>query len=502
MLVCESSKNRKQQVYPTNMGQHFFLKDLLQHIGIAVSTELVRMPIRGISFLPSEINENVIGIGIRDWHGDYHEKVLESKAKILILDRPAIVEGKIIFQVKNANIALSRLCAEFENRPADKLPIIGITGTNGKTTITTLVSSALATKGWKVGSMGTLGATIANEPYPLSRTTPNPPELHRIFSEMVKKNCTAAVMEVGSFALRANRVDDVGFHLGVFTNLTRDHLDVHKTMEVYAEAKARLFECLRPKGKFPRALLCADDPNWQKMNPPKDRWTYGFDKQADLRLCNPRYTIQHSTALLETPLGSINIQSQLPGHYNLQNTTAAIGILLSLDFSLDEACTLIENADLPPGRAEFIPNDRGLNLVIDYAHTPDGLEKILNALRPATKGNLWVLFGCGGFRDVGKRAEMGRKADSFADKVVLTTDNSRNEQPQNIIKAIQKGMRKPPAHIELNRTAAIAWVIQTAKQGDTIVFAGMGHERSQIIGNQEIYFNEQQIIHETLKNLQ
>lgn len=477
------------------------LIDILQHIGIATPNEIAQMPIKTISFLSSELTENSIGVGIKDWHGDYHEEVLQSAAKVVVLDRPVTATDKIIFQVENANIALSRLSAAFENRPADKFPIIGITGTNGKTTITTLVSSALAANGWTVGTMGTLGATIAGETHPLSRTTPNPPELHRLFSKMVEKNCDAAVMEVGSFALRANRVDDVGFHIGVFTNLTRDHLDVHKTMEVYAAAKARLFECLRPEGGFPRAILCADDPNWQKMQPPNDHWTYGFDKKADLRLTNPTFSIQHSTALLGTPFGKMEIKSQLPGHYSLQNTAAAIGILLSLDFDLETACMLLEKAALPPGRSEFIPNDIGLNLVVDYAHTPDGLEKILNAMRPNTTGNLWVLFGCGGFRDVGKRAEMGKTADIFADKVVLTTDNSRNEEPQDIIKAIQKGMNRLPEHIELNRAIAIDWVIRKAKKNDTIVFAGMGHERTQVIGNQTIYFNEKHIIEQTLKTL-
>lgn len=483
------------------MKKQVFLKNLLPEIGINAPPDLAEMPVEGITFLPSEINKNVIGVGISDWHGNYHDQVLQSKAKILILDQPATAPGKIIFQVKNANTALSKLCAAFENRPADKFPVIGITGTNGKTTITTLVSSALTAKDWKVGIMGTLGASIAGESYPLSRTTPNPPELHRLFAEMVAKNCNAAVMEVGSFALRAHRVDDVGFHLGVFTNLTRDHLDVHKTMKVYAAAKARLFECLRPKGGFPRALLCADDPGWKKMNPPKDRWTYGFEKNADLRLSDPVYRIQDATARLDTPLGAANIRCQLPGHYNLQNMAAAIGILLTLDFSLDEACFLIEKADLPPGRAEFIPNAIGLNLVVDYAHTPDGLEKILSAMRINTKGDLWILFGCGGFRDIGKRAEMGEKADTFADKVVLTTDNSRNEKPQDIIAAIQKGMRRPPKHIELDRAAAIDWVIRAARQGDTIVFAGMGHERAQITGIQEIDFDEKQIIIDTLNTL-
>lgn len=483
------------------MNKQPILRDLLQHIGINPPSEFAEMPVRGVSFLPSEINEQTIGVGIKDWHGDYHKSVLQSEAKVVIVDRPVKVENKIVFQVEDANIALSKLCAEFEGRPTDKFPVIGITGTNGKTTITTLVESALTNKCWKVGRMGTLGASIAGEDYPLTRTTPNPPELYRLFARMAEKNCQAAVMEVGSFGLRAHRTDHVGFHIGVFTNLTRDHLDVHKTMEVYAAAKARLFECLRPKGGFPRALLCADDPNWQKMNPPTDLWTYGFDKNADLRITNPTFNLQNSTAHLNTPFGTREINCQLPGHYNLQNMAAAIGILLTLDFPLEEACGLVENADVPSGRAEFIPNERGLNLVVDYAHTPDSLEKMLGALRPHTKGNLWVLFGCGGFRDVGKRSQMGKSADSFADKVVLTTDNARNETPKDITDEIERGMERPPVHIEFDRAKAIKWVINQAKEGDTILFAGMGHERTQIIGNQKINFNEKQIIQSALNQL-
>lgn len=481
------------------MKKPIILKDLLHHISLETSTEIATMPIKGVSYLPSEITENVIGVGIRDWHGDYHDSVLQSKAKVVIVDRAANAKGKLIFQVENTNTALSKLCAAFEGRPADKFPVIGITGTNGKTTIMTLAASALAAKGWRVGTMGTLGATIGGKSYPLSRTTPNPPELHRLFAKMAEKKCRAVVMEVGSFALRANRVDDVGFHIGVFTNLTPEHLDIHKTMDVYAAAKARLFEqCLRPAGKYPRALLCADDPNWQKMNPPTDRWLYGFDKKADLRLSNPSFGLQHSKAHLDTPLGSINIRCEMPGSYNLQNMTAAIGILLSLDFTLEEACSLLQKAELPVGRTEFIPNNLGLNLVIDYAHNPHGMETVLKTLRPNTKGDLWVLFGCGGFRGETKRAGMGEKADAFADKVVLTTDNPRNERTQDINEVILTGMKRPPTHIELDRATAIAWVIRAARPGDTILFAGKGHERTQIIGNQEFYFNERQVIQNIL----
>lgn len=484
------------------MEKSVFPATLLPAAGIEVPNGLPDFPIDHISFSPDELTEHSIGVGIRDWHGDYHEAVLQSKARIIITDRPAEVLGKTIFQVENANIALSRLCAEFSGRPTEKFPVIGITGTNGKTTITTFVASALAAHQWKVGTMGTLGATIAGNPIPLSRTTPNPPELYRLFSQMAAENCNAAVMEVGSFALRAHRVDDVGFHAGVFTNLTRDHLDVHGTMEVYAAAKARLFECLRPEGGFPRALLCADDPNWRNMHPPKDHWTYGFAKEADLRLIEPVYSLQSSAAILETPLGKSEIHCPLPGPYNLQNMAAATGILLTMGIPLDEASELLKHVAVPPGRAEFIPNKVGLNLVIDYAHTPDGLEKILTSLRPGTDGELWVMFGCGGFRDMGKRAEMGQKASSFADHVVLTTDNSRDEAPESIVSAIRAGMGRPPAHIQLNRARAIDWVIRAASAGDTIVFAGMGHERSQIIGSKEICFNETTIIQETLNQIQ
>jgi len=176
-------------------------------------------------------------------------------------------------------------------------------------------------------------------------------------------------------------------------------------------------------------------------------------------------------------------------------------ILLSLDFRLEEATDLIGRASLPPGRAEFVPNDLDLHLVVDYAHTPDALEKILSALRPHTKGQLWVLFGCGGLRDEGKRHEMGECADSFADRVVLTSDNSRNEDPLDIINAIQKGMQRLPVHIEVDRALAIEWIIHKATPGDTILFAGMGHERTQIIGDQKINFNEIEIIQKTVKKL-
>ncbi|MCA9716439.1 MAG: UDP-N-acetylmuramoyl-L-alanyl-D-glutamate--2,6-diaminopimelate ligase, partial [Myxococcales bacterium] len=442
--------------------------------------------------------------GAHEWYADHEPALLAAKtpAAALLVDRPGVAaSGAPVLRVADANLALSTLAAELAGRPAERLPIIGVTGTDGKTTTTTLIDAALTRLGRRVARTGTLGAFLAGAPHPLSRTVPEPPELHALFSSMLRASCDVAVMEIGSFALRSRRVDAVPFHMGVFTNLTRDHLDVHGTMEVYAAAKARLFdELLRPRGGWPRALLCADAPAWTSMRAPADRWTYGFAPDADLRVVDPRYTLEGCAAELHTPVGRAALRCRLPGRYNAQNAAAAIGVLLSLDVPLDAACDAVAHARGPAGRTQTIANDRGLALVVDYAHTPNGLRTVLGAMRPLTSGRLWVLFGCGGDRDQGKRGPMGEVASELADEVVLTSDNPRSESAATIVEAIRAGMRRAPTHVELDRSAAIAWTLRHATPGDTVVFAGKGHETYQQIGRRRIPFSDHDEIAHALRS--
>lgn len=473
------------------MPQLHTLGCLLAHVDVVAPPHLAKRPVRAVTHHASELAPDVVGVGIHEWYGDFHDIALEDDAAAFIVDRPADNPRVPVFEVPNANVALSTLAAVLEDRPADRIPVIGVTGTDGKTTTTTLVESAMTRRGLRVGRMGTLGARVAGQPHPLGRTVPSPPELHALLSTMVRERCDLAIMEAGSFGLRSHRVDAIGFHMGVFTNLTRDHLDVHGTMEVYAAAKARLFgELLRPAGGWPRALLCADSPWWRAMNPPADRWTYGFAADADLRISGARHTIEGCVATLETPVGTATLRCRLPGPYNAQNATAAVGIMLSLDVPLGEACEAVAHASGPSGRMEVVPNDRGLALVVDYAHTPNGLQTVLGALRPLTERRLWVVFGCGGDRDPGKRPQMGKIASALADEVVLTMDNPRRESPRAINEAIVSGMERAPTHVELDRAAAIAWAIDHASPGDTVLVAGKGHETTQQIGQQRHPFDD------------
>jgi UDP-N-acetylmuramoyl-L-alanyl-D-glutamate--2,6-diaminopimelate ligase len=230
------------------------------------------------------------------------------------------------------------------------------------------------------------------------------------------------------------------------------------------------------------------------MHPPADRWTYGFAADADLRLTDARYTIEGCVATLETPAGTATLRCRLPGPYNAQNATAAVGVMLTLGVPLEEACDAVARAAGPSGRMEVIPNERDLSLVVDYAHTPNGLQTVLRALRPLTRGRLWVVFGCGGDRDAGKRPEMGEIASTLADEVVLTMDNPRGESAQAINEAIISGMSRAPTHVELDRATAIAWAIDQASPGDTVVIAGKGHETTQQIGQQIHPFDDREAI--------
>lgn len=485
---------------PELASSHHALGPLLAHLGIHVPAPLAERPVRAVTYRAAELGPDVVGVGIHEWFGDFHDIARGDRAAAFIVDRPVIDRGAVapsvpVFEVPNANVALSTLAAVLEGRPADRLPVIGVTGTDGKTTITTLVESAMTRRGLRVGRLGTLGARVAQTPHPLGRTVPCPPELHALFAAMVRQRCDLAIMEAGSFGLRFHRLDAIGFHLGVFTNLTRDHLDVHGTMEAYAAAKARLFTALlRQAGGWPRALLCADSPWWQAMHPPADRWTYGLAAQADLRLTEVRQSIEGSVSTLHTPVGSATLRCPLPGPHNAQNAAAAVGIMLSLGVPLEEACEGVAGATGPSGRMEVVANARGLSLVVDYAHTPNGLRTVLQALRPLTRGRLWVVFGCGGDRDAGKRPRMGEVASALADEIVLTMDNPRSESPEAINEAIASGMSRPPTHVELDRAAAIAWAIGRASAGDCVLIAGKGHETTQHVGSQVHPFDDREAI--------
>jgi UDP-N-acetylmuramoyl-L-alanyl-D-glutamate--2,6-diaminopimelate ligase len=400
-------------------------------------------------------------------------------------DVAADVRGVAVVHVPDTRIALSRIAARFYGEPSKTLRVVGITGTNGKTTTTHLVRAILDGCGVRCGYIGTLGAFFPEWTRDLENTTPLPIELHDTLARMKELGARAVAMEVSSHALALHRVDDIAFEIGAFTNLTRDHLDFHGTTEAYAEAKHRLFELANV------AVLDVDDPHgadWAADFRDRDKpvTTYAIDSaDADLRASDIVLRPDGSSFRL----AGMQVDVPLPGRFNVQNALCALAIADAMGCELGRAAAALKNAPPVPGRMErYAQGD--ITAIVDYAHTPDALANVLRAARGTlgVGGKLIVVFGCGGDRDKGKRPEMGSVARALADEVVITNDNPRSEHPMAIATAILSGA--PDAHVELDRRTAIRYAIGRAHPGDVVVVAGKGHETYQIVGATRGHFDD------------
>ena len=411
-------------------------------------------------------------------------------ASAVVVSRPVTVpDGVTVVHVDNGRAAFAALCAAWHGYPGRDIRVIGVTGTNGKTTTTTLVDEALRAIGRSSGRIGTTGVVLNGAPYPSALTTPGAEDLQAILGQARDKGIASVAMEVSSIGLDQHRVDGVPYHTAVFTNLSRDHLDYHGTMEAYAASKARLFEqLLRAVGGWPRALLFEGDPSRDAMNAPPDHWTYGTDR-ANLRLESVEATGHGMTLQVGTPVGTVRIDSALVGGHNAQNLVAALGCLLTLDVPADEAAHGLAQVSGVAGRFETVANPGGALLLVDYAHTPDALRAALQAVRAVVPGRVLCVFGCGGDRDRGKRPQMGQVADEGADVVIVTSDNPRTEAPQQIVDDILQGVSNP-GFVHVDREQAIAWAVSEARAGDAVLVAGKGHETYQDIGGERIDFDD------------
>ncbi|MCO4747446.1 MAG: UDP-N-acetylmuramoyl-L-alanyl-D-glutamate--2,6-diaminopimelate ligase [Proteobacteria bacterium] len=439
-----------------------------------------------------EVHSGSVFVAVRGARVDGHDFVagLEQVAAVIVSDAVEAPEGVVVITVDDTRLALAEAAAALNAHPSRAVPVVGITGTNGKTTVTTLVDGALLAAGHRSARVGTTGWFIGGEKRPSSLTTPEAPGLQRFFAEAREAGSEAVLMEVSSIGLDQQRVDGTVFHTAVLTNLRRDHLDYHGTVEAYVAAKARLFtDLLREEGGLPRVLLCAEEPLRDAMHAPKDVWTYGFG-DADLAISAWTQTGQGMELAVDTPLGAVQFSSPLVGRYNALNLVASLGVLLTLGFSPQEAGDALSKVPGVPGRLETVPNTADLVVLVDYAHTDDALEAALHAVRGLTDGQVWVVFGCGGDRDTGKRPLMGRVAEDLADCVVVTSDNPRTEAPQQIVDAILSGMDGEPTHVEVDRRAAIQWAIREAQPGDAILVAGKGHETYQEIDGTRLAFDD------------
>jgi UDP-N-acetylmuramoyl-L-alanyl-D-glutamate--2,6-diaminopimelate ligase len=435
-------------------------------------------------------------IAVRGEHADGHdfvEQAVAAGARAVVVDRDhaRAYAGAVTIVVGDPRRALSSLSARFYGDPSRSMTVVGVTGTNGKTTTTHLIAAILQAVGIPTGCVGTLGARFAERTWPLMNTTPPAPEMQRLLAEMQADGARMVAMEVSSHALAFEHVADVRFEIGVLTNVTRDHLDFHRTLQAYARAKRRLFE----QSLF--AVLNIDDAYgrvWiEELRERRTRClSYGFSPEADVRAEN--IILQgHGSKFT---VGEQHFITHLSGHFNVSNVLAALCVVRTLGVSDEKSAEVLAGFTAVPGRMEHL-GDGEIDVVVDYAHTPDALENVLRAARETAQRRVIVVFGCGGDRDRGKRPQMGRIAAELADHVFVTSDNPRTEEPRAIIDEIMVGVTDT-SHvcIEPDRGEAVAAAIVQAARGDVVVVAGKGHETYQIIGTQTRHFDDREAVRE------
>jgi UDP-N-acetylmuramoyl-L-alanyl-D-glutamate--2,6-diaminopimelate ligase len=406
-------------------------------------------------------------------------------------------------QVQDARLALAALAAAFYGDPSRDLLLVGITGTNGKTTTSYLLASVFEAAGMPCGRVGTVGYRIGAREVDAARTTPEAPELQQMLQDMVAQGCGACVMEVSSHALVLRRADDLHFAAAVFTNLTRDHLDFHRDMEDYFTAKRRLFELLPPSGI---GVTNLDDRRGAELA--RGAWrsvTYAIDAAADVRPGPLSFSLDGLRFEVRTPRGTLQIRSALVGRPNAYNILAAVATAMALDLPFSAIERGIGDLATVPGRFQLVsdPSD-DVRVVVDYAHTDDALKNLLETARPVASGRLITVFGCGGDRDRTKRPLMGAVAARLSDLVIVTSDNPRSENPEQIIEQIKRGIvvpadrvpprgqapKAPPCLSIVDRTEAIERAVRDARPGDLVLIAGKGHEKYQVIGDRVLPFDD------------
>ncbi len=466
------------------------LKELLKDIEYIGNADI---EIASIECDSRNVKEGSVFVCIKGYETDGHiyAKDCENKgASVIIVEDDVDVSCPVI-KVKNTRQTLAVICSRFHGEPSKEFKLVGITGTNGKTTTTYLIKTILESVGKKVGLIGTNQNLIGDKVIPTERTTPDAFTLQKIFRQMADAKCDVVVMEVSSHALYLDRVFDCDFDVGVFTNITQDHLDFHKTMENYLMAKAKLFTMCK------NGVVNHDDIKSEYIlsNATCPIMTYGIDEEADIKAEDINMTAKG----VEFNAMGMNFTLAIPGKFSVYNALSAIGTCKALGLNNEEISKGLAMAKGVRGRAQVVDLGYDFTVIIDYAHTPDGIENILSTVRGFAKGRVVILFGCGGDRDNKKRPIMGEAASRLADFCVVTSDNPRTEEPSEIIKQILVGVKGEHIVIE-NRREAIEYAVRNAKKDDVIVLAGKGHETYQTIGKTNIHFDEEEILYE-IRNL-
>ena len=465
------------------------------------------LEITGVAFDSRRVQPGTVFVCIPGFQTDGHDyasKAVESGAVAVMVER--VLEGlpahipQIL--VDDARIRLGHLAARFFDYPASRLATVGITGTNGKTSTAFLCEAVLSKADQAPGLIGTIRAKVGAQERKVQNTTPESSDLQELLSDMVSAGNRSVVMEVSSHALALHRVAGIPFDVAVFTNLSQDHLDFHSSMDEYFETKKRLFtemgqDWSRPAP--PYAIVNWDDPRAEQLlaDLKVPYITYGFTDGAHIQATDLEFSPEGSRFLVKSPVGDTRCSLRLAGAFNVSNALAAIGVGLARRVELEEIVESLDGLEGIPGRFELVREGQDFTVLVDYAHTPDGLENVLMAARDVTAGRLICVFGCGGDRDVTKRPLMGGVAAKLADRVFLTSDNPRSEDPHLILHDIERGVLELGEHVdyikETDREAAIAAAIRGARPGDTVVIAGKGHEREQVFADHKIVFDDRDV---------
>lgn len=472
--------------------------------------------IGSVHYRAQDVRPGGLFVAIQGHAADGHDFVDEAIARgasAIVVQKP-MKKNSVIIEVTNTRKALGSIAAKYYDNPSEKLTLIGVTGTNGKTTITYLIESILLTAGFNAGVIGTINYRYSEKTFPNPVTTPESLDLQRILSEMQEDDISHVVMEVSSHSLDLFRIESCFFDAAVFTNLTQDHLDYHKDMEAYWLCKKKLFTELLfsgPKKKKAFAVINCDDKRGKELSGTlKNRCiTTGSYAEYTVHCTDFFLGAEGIKALISTPQGAFEVKSNLAGKHNIENILCAAGAASGLGISPETIKRGIESISVIPGRLERIKSDTGVSVYVDYAHTPDALKNVLLSLRPITKGRLISVFGCGGDRDRTKRPLMGEIAATLSDLAIITSDNPRTEDPASIISQISAGISQNEIHryeteeltpffnkrgytAEPDRKKAIHLSIKTAREGDTVLIAGKGHETYQIIGKKTVPFDDRE----------
>jgi UDP-N-acetylmuramoyl-L-alanyl-D-glutamate--2,6-diaminopimelate ligase len=430
--------------------------------------------------------------GFRSDGHDFAPDAVERGAAALVCQRPLNL-GVPEVLVDDVRAAMGPAAVRFYGDPTAELEVVGVTGTNGKTTTAFLIRHLLEAGGRQTGLLGTVKRVVGGREEEVERTTPEAIDLQATFRAMLDGGDRACAMEVSSHALELGRVAGIRFACRVFTNLTQDHLDFHETMEAYFAAKRRLFD---GPGL---SVVNLDDEHGRRLAAEVDCVTFAIEREADYRALDVEFDLMGSRFSCRTPGGELELSTRLPGLFNVQNVLAAVATASSMGVSGDTIAAALPEFGRVPGRFEPVDEGQDFGVVVDYAHTPEALENVLLAARPVTRGRLYVVFGAGGDRDRGKRPLMGAAAQRLADRVLVTSDNPRSERPEAIIDEIMEGVG-PDAERITDRREAIAAAIESAQPGDVVVIAGKGHEQGQEFENgRKEPFDDVEVAREALR---